>query len=134
MNTINNLVIFDSDCNFCNSIVNILLKLDKNDELKYTSSDSDYTKGLIEEYGYNLDYSNTIGFIRNGELFSRSTAALRILRLLGFPFNILYILMIIPRSIRDYVYDVISKNRHRLIKGKSMCIVPDSKTRAKFIL
>jgi predicted DCC family thiol-disulfide oxidoreductase YuxK len=47
-------------------------------------------------------------------------------------FSLGVIFMIIPKTVRDGIYDFIAKNRKRLLKSES-CIIPDEMIKSKFI-
>ena len=67
-------------------------------------------------------------------VLTKSTAALRVLRYLGGVWRALGVLgAIVPRFIRDAVYDLIARHRHRLIRGAPMCVIPEPVERARFL-
>ena len=65
--------------------------------------------------------------------FVRSEAALRIARQLRFPWPILFWLVIVPRPLRDWAYDVVARNRFRWFGRRDVCMVPGPETRDRFL-
>jgi predicted DCC family thiol-disulfide oxidoreductase YuxK len=66
-------------------------------------------------------------------VFVRSDAALRILRRLRFPWPMFYGLMIVPRPIRDRVYDFIAAHRYRWFGRRERCMVPTADLKRRFL-
>jgi predicted DCC family thiol-disulfide oxidoreductase YuxK len=75
----------------------------------------------------------TIVLLEDGEVYVRSDAALRIARRLTFPWPLAYGLMIVPRFIRDAVYDFIAVRRYRWFGQRQACMVPTPQTRKRFL-
>jgi predicted DCC family thiol-disulfide oxidoreductase YuxK len=75
----------------------------------------------------------TVYLLENGRFYSRSTAFLRIVRKLSFPWNLLCVLILIPRPLRDCVYNFVATNRFRWFGEKNSCRLPDEKEKERFI-
>lgn len=127
-----NIILFDGECNLCNSVVKFLIKHDKKKKFKFSSLQSEFGRNICIQYNMPTSGFETFLYLRNDTLHVKSTAALYMLRDLGFPFNILYGFMFVPRPLRDLVYMLISRNRHKLFKNSS-CIMPTGELRARFI-
>lgn len=74
-----------------------------------------------------LLYSDTQG------ITYKSTAALQIASKLKFPISLMRLFLIIPPSIRDYVYEYIAKNRYKWFGKKEQCMIPTPELKKKFI-
>ena len=122
------IVIFDGVCGFCNGSVNLLMRLDKKRIFKYTSLQGEYVKKL--DIAKDLD---SIVFYDEGELYYKSTAVLKILQKLGGVWLVLGVFLIIPRFIRDFVYDVIAKYRYRIWGKLESCRMPTVEEEERFI-
>jgi predicted DCC family thiol-disulfide oxidoreductase YuxK len=86
---------------------------------------SETAKQLLLKMNINAQKINSIIFISNEKMFIKSDAAIEIAKLLhGFP-RLLKYFQFIPRPIRDFVYDLIAKNRYRLF-GKSCALQPSN--------
>jgi predicted DCC family thiol-disulfide oxidoreductase YuxK len=85
----------------------------------------------MDKYGVTIEM-NTMYFLHKEKLYSKSTAALRINLLLRFPYPIFFYLgMIIPRFLRDWLYDQIAKRRHTIKNG--FCALPTADERRLFL-
>lgn len=127
------IVLFDGVCNLCNSSVQFIIKHDKKELFLFASQQSDAAKELLLQFPSKKNDLDSILYIENGILYHKSTAALKIARLLKFPINCLYICIILPLFIRDSVYNYISKNRYKWFGKKENCMIPTEKDKNKFI-
>ena len=66
-------------------------------------------------------------------LFTRSTAALRVARYLGGMWRLATVVAIIPRFLRDSLYDSMARHRHRLLRGGPRCLIPGPEQSARFL-
>ena len=128
-----NVIFFDGDCNFCNSSVNFIFEHKKSNDIYFASLQSDYAKKTLPKEITSLKEFDTIYYYQDKKLHSKSTAILRMCKSLKFPFILLYLFIITPRFIRDFVYDIVSRNRHKIIKSKNTCRIPEENERKYFI-
>ena len=114
MKTENNapIIIFDGYCNFCDASVNFIMDSDKNKEFLFTPNQENSGKAILQEHGAATTDVDTLYLFENGILYDRSTAALRIAKRLKFPWYLSYGFIIVPRVIRDAIYNVLAKNRY----------------------
>ena len=125
------IVFFDGVCGLCNNFVNILISEDRNQVLKFSPLQGQTAKTKIpKELSEDL---NTMAFLINGKLYTKSDAALEVLKTIGGVLSLFYICKLIPRFIRDAVYDFISKNRIRWFGRSESCRVPTKEERALFL-
>ena len=109
------LVLFDGVCNLCNGAVRFIYHRDKNDTFRYLSLQSDEAKQALQPFGYNFEENNLNSFVvlKDGELYTKSSAALQVAASLGFPYNLAGIFTIVPKVIRDGVYNAVARNRYK---------------------
>lgn len=118
------IILFDGICNLCNTSVDFIVKRDKHQRLRFLSLQSEKAQQLLHSYKAD-DSIKTIVLLENGAVYTRSTAALRICRYLRFPWPLLQAFLIIPKFIRDAIYNVISKNRYKWFGRKTGCLIAD---------
>ena len=92
---------------------------------------SDVGQKLLNRFSLGVDLG-TVVLIMGNQVKTKSSAALHILSCLGGVFTLGIIFVVIPKIVRDGVYDLIAKNRKSLFKNES-CIMPDTIRRSKFI-
>lgn len=129
----NRVVIFDGMCHLCDGFVSRLIRWDKEEILVFAANQSEQGKGILEKFGTTERAEGTVFFLENDQLYTQSTAVLRILRLLPFPFNLMYGLSIFPVAIRDMVYGWISRNRYRWFGKRDICRMPSPEEMKRFI-
>ncbi len=118
---INKIVIFDGDCAFCNKSVLFILRKNTKKDIFVVASDSEKGKALIQDKNILHDPKETLIYIEKNRVFSKSNAVLQISKSLKGGYPILYIFKIIPRLLRDLVYDFIAKRRKKIVKGNPDC-------------
>ena len=111
-------VIFDNECMLCNSAVQFLFKHDKKKLLWFVSNKSEKVKSLCSP---TLTF-HTILFYKSGIFYRESTAVLKIMSLIEFPYSLLYTFIIIPSPLRNFIYKIISRLRHKIkLKSSTHC-------------
>ncbi|TDE48414.1 thiol-disulfide oxidoreductase DCC family protein [Flavobacterium sp. GT3P67] len=126
-------VLFDGECNFCNSTVLYIIKHDKKDKIRFASQQSEIGMKLMKDIGFLNNNLDTIVLIENETAFIKTEALIKICKsLVGFP-KLFIMLKIIPRSFRDYFYEIFSRHRYHLFGKKTKCIIPTQKIKNKFL-
>lgn len=127
------IILFDGVCNLCNSSVLFVLKHEKSDELRFASLQSEFGQNKLKEHHLDSKTFNSIVFIEDGKYYQKSSAALKIASYLKFPYGFLKYLIIVPSFIRNFVYDIISKNRYKWFGQKDSCMIPSTELKSRFI-
>ncbi|MCO5232834.1 MAG: DUF393 domain-containing protein [Chitinophagales bacterium] len=127
------LVFFDGVCNFCNSSVLWIIKRDRNKIFYFASLQSEVAKNTLRKFNINNTEIDSIIYIKKGNLFIKSSAALEIAKDLKNIWSIFYIFKIIPCFFRDMAYDQFAKRRYRLFGKKSECMIPDITLKDHFL-
>lgn len=127
------LIMFDGVCNLCNGFVNFIIVRDKKNKFQFGSLQSPVVAGILKQYHYSTSDLSTVVLLENNQLFYQSTAVLRIARKLGGAWSLLYGFIIIPKPIRDFLYNLIAKNRYKLFGRQDACMIPTPELRAKFV-
>jgi len=130
---VKNYIIFDGICNLCNESVQFLIMLDKKDMFRFIPLQSEKAKQIISCFEENNKISDTIILIQDNKLFVKSDAVLYIAKLLGYPWKFFYFLKFVPKFIRDWIYELIAKNRYQWFGKKSACMIPTNDIKSKFL-
>jgi predicted DCC family thiol-disulfide oxidoreductase YuxK len=126
-------VLFDGVCNLCNRSVQYIIRHDPKGRFHFASLQSNAGCQLQERYGFDPDAVNTIILIERGRAYSKSDAALRIVRRLRGPVRFWWAARVVPKPIRDAVYDWIGQNRYRWFGRREVCMVPTPELRGRFL-
>lgn len=125
------IILFDGVCNFCNASVQFVLQRDPKKRFMFAQLQSETGMKLLHEQGLsNLNLSSMV-LIQNHQAYTRSTAALKIARHLCLPWPLLYSFILLPRLLRDTIYDFIGKRRYLWFGKTDQCqlIPPEHKER-----
>jgi predicted DCC family thiol-disulfide oxidoreductase YuxK len=129
------ILLFDGVCNLCNAAVQFVLARDTKQYFRFASLQSEAGGRLLREHGIPIpegDPSSMV-VIEDGRAFERSSAALRIVRHLGWPWKLLYAFVVVPRFLRDAMYRFIANHRYAWFGKKDACLMPTPELRARFL-
>ncbi|WP_068615418.1 thiol-disulfide oxidoreductase DCC family protein [Paenibacillus tuaregi] len=126
-------VLIDGVCHLCQGVTKFLIKRDKKAHLRFCSMQSASGQRLLSQGGLSPASFNTFVLIEEGRYYTRSTAALRLARLLPFPWPLFYLLIMVPRILRDAMYNLIARNRYRWFGKDEACMIPTREIRDRFL-
>ncbi len=127
------IIVFDGDCNLCNRAVNFIIKRDPAERFAFVPLESSYGQFLVEKFDLQDQSQSTLLFIDNDKCAIRSDAVLFVAAHLSGGWPLLRFFRIIPRSIRDWFYDGIARNRYKLFGRSDKCLVTDKSVSSRFI-
>jgi predicted DCC family thiol-disulfide oxidoreductase YuxK len=125
-------ILFDGVCNLCNGFVQKVIAADKNNYFKFASLQSEAGQKLLAHKPEFKDLK-TIIYLEGDELYTRSTAALKISKHLSGAWPLLQVGYILPSFIRNGIYNLIAKNRYKWFGKMDQCMVPTAELKAKFL-
>lgn len=123
-------ILFDGYCNLCNGAVQWIIKRDTKAYFHFAPISSDFARQHLS-----TDFLTTVDsivLVNGAQILIKSEAALAIARQLPFPFWLLGGFRLIPRFVRDAVYDLIARNRYRIWGKRDNCMVPNPELKARF--
>lgn len=126
-------MLFDGDCNLCNGAVQFVLRRDPRGRFRFAALQSAAGRQALAAAGAPAALPDSIVLVANGCVTWKSTAALRIARRLRWPWPLLAIAFVVPRPLRDLVYDWIARHRYRWFGKRAQCLVPTQALRARFL-
>jgi predicted DCC family thiol-disulfide oxidoreductase YuxK len=126
------LLLFDGVCNLCNGFVRFVLRFDAAGTYRFAPLQSAVGQELLDRHDLATADFDTVVLIEGEESYTKSTAALRVLRHLDGPWPVLYPLIYLPRSLRDGVYDLVASYRYRVFGKQDACPVPEPEIRDRF--
>ena len=123
------LILFDGVCNLCNGFVNFIIDSDKHGQFKFSSLQSAYAQRLLKDKPESLD---SVVFYDGENLYEKSEAVFNIAESLkGYKW--LKVFRVVPKWIRDYLYDTIAKNRYKVFGKSETCRIPTSDLKVRFL-
>lgn len=134
----NTLVLYDGVCGLCNGLNQFLLKRDQNDNFLFASLQSKFAASLLEIYDIRTVELDTVYVVADygqpsQRLLSRSDAILHVLGRLGGIWSFFQAGVVLPKSLRDMLYNVVALNRYRVFGKYDVCLMPEERYRKKFL-
>ena len=127
------IILFDGVCNFCNGVVNFIIRQDKKKVFRFAALQSEAGQELLEQYGLPKEKFDSFLLIENGKVYKSSSAGLRLYSRLPWYWKWTQIFWIVPRFLRDAVYNFIARNRYRWFGKSESCMVPTADVRSRFL-
>jgi predicted DCC family thiol-disulfide oxidoreductase YuxK len=127
------LILYDGVCRLCTGTVLFVIKRDRRKRYRFASLQSPLGQQLLRSFGLPPDELKTFVLVDDGGHFTKSTAALKVAAGLGGLWPVLSLLRVIPRPIRDGVYDWVARNRYRWLGRRDQCLVPVPDVRDRFV-
>ncbi len=127
------IILFDGVCNFCHFWVKFAGKRDRKKVLRFASLQSDTGHILLKQYNIPTDKLSTVIFLDDGKVYTQSSAAFRICKYLDGAWKAGYALNIIPKPLRDAVYDLIGRNRFAWFGKSETCLLPTTEMQDRFL-
>lgn len=126
------IVYFDGVCNLCNHFVNFLISNDPKGYLQFAS-----LQGQTARQRLPVECTSGLGSVvfesSSGQIFTHSTAALKAIAELGGLFRALLIFIIIPKLLRDRIYNFIAAHRYDWFGQRETCRLPTPEERSRFL-
>ncbi|WP_292201238.1 DCC1-like thiol-disulfide oxidoreductase family protein [Mesorhizobium sp.] len=124
---------FDGVCVFCSGFVQIVLKIDRKKRFRLATAESPLGEALFREHGLPTeDYDSNLAII-DGAAFTKLDSFVAVMAALGWPWRAARLLLVLPRPLRDWLYDRIAKNRCALFGRKHSCEIPSAELRQRLI-
>jgi len=125
-------VLFDGVCNFCSWSVRFIYKHDDG-ALRFAPLQSAVGTALLERHGLDAEYFDSLVYIGDDGVFTKSDGAVRIARHLDQPWKAAWMARAVPTPLRDAGYDAFASARYRLFGKKDACMVPETELRNRFL-
>lgn len=128
------LILFDGICNLCNGSVQFIIRNDKKNTFLFAPLQGKTAKEIIKNY--NIDTAKTDSILlysKKDGLSTKSKAALKIAKRLRAPINFLVIFFVVPKFIRNWIYDLIARKRYKWFGKQDACMIPSPELRSKFL-
>ena len=130
------IILFDGVCNLCSRFVNFVIERDPKARFKFAALQSPEAALRLEPYKGSFAEGppgTSIVLMEGGRIFKQSTAILRIFCGLQQPWPMMYVFILVPPFLRNFVYSFIAKRRYGWYGKSDACRMPTEKDRARFL-
>ena len=130
-------LLYDGVCGFCDSTVQFIIKRDRRGEMRFAPLQGEFAGQVLRRHPELNGVDSLILVERAGTgaevVSARSEAVVRIGEYLGGGWSAARLLRVVPRFLRDAVYDLFARFRYRLFGRMDACPIPSPAVRARFI-
>jgi len=130
---IERIVYYDGVCGLCDGFVELLVKLDKNKKLKFSSLQGKSGRSLLNKLNLDLEEFDTVLFKVNDQVYTKSTAVFKIINSIGGIIKLFLVFNLLPRRFNDWIYSKVAKNRFKIFGKLDKCDISKFNKPGQFI-
>lgn len=108
-------VFYDNNCAFCKETIAFFKK--KTSSILFQPIQERSSRTILKNNGIHFINYNTIYYVHNNNVYIKSKAIFSIINNLKFPYRLVNVFSILPLKITDWIYQIISKNRYKIMKS-----------------
>ena len=126
-------LLFDGVCNLCDASVRWLIRHDRRREFRFAPLQSRAGAALLRDAratGRGLD---SVVLVEGHRVWTRSDAALEVLRRLGPPWSVVGVARLLPNRLRDALYDALARRRYAWFGRRDTCALPTPELAERFL-
>ncbi len=127
------IILFDGVCNLCTASVRFVIARDRRRRFRFASLQSPVADQILGPDFRSGDRLGSVVLVIGDRTYRKSSAALRTARMLDGLWPLLAVFLIIPRPIRDWIYDWIGSRRYRFFGKRDVCWIPDPQLTERFL-
>ena len=127
------IVVFDAQCLFCNGWVQFLLRHDRRGVIRFASIQGAAGKRLLAQAELKAEGLQTLLVVDGRRTWQHTSAILRVLHVLGWPWRLAWAAWLVPGPLRDVLYRWLARNRYRLFGRSESCLMPPPDVVERFL-
>ena len=132
------LVLYDGVCGLCDRMLQFLLRHDRRAVFRFASLQSETGKAMVARWGGDPEDLTSFYVVADFQTekeyaVTRSDAVLFVVRQLGWPWNLALAGSVLPRPLRNRMYDAIARSRYRVFGRYEQCLIPTEESRSRFV-
>ncbi|MCB0631988.1 MAG: thiol-disulfide oxidoreductase DCC family protein [Saprospiraceae bacterium] len=127
------ILLFDGVCNLCNAFVQFVIRHDPEAVFRFTPLQSEIGQELSAKAGFPVNELSTVILYYRGRFYTHSDVALEVVRRLPGIWSMLYGFVIIPKFLRDAIYNWVARNRYRWFGKRESCMMPTPDVKRRFL-
>jgi len=127
------ILFFDGVCGLCDHFISFLVVADTKNILQFAPQQGETFQLPEIQRIMKPEVGESLFYLRNGKIYEKSTAVINALCDLGGAWKLIGIFKVIPRPLRDLIYDLGARNRYKIFGKHENCRLPTPEERAKFL-
>ncbi|GAA6181895.1 DCC1-like thiol-disulfide oxidoreductase family protein [Shimia sp. NS0008-38b] len=128
------ITVMDGDCALCGFGARMIARFDHKDVFRICPAQTDLGTALLRHYELSPDDPESWLLIVEGRAYASLDAIIRVGALMGGVGHVLWPLKLMPRSVQDWIYRRIARNRYQMFGRGDMCSLPDPRLKARLLL
>jgi predicted DCC family thiol-disulfide oxidoreductase YuxK len=124
-------ILFDGVCNLCHAAV--AWERDKGLVFRFASLQSAAARDVLTAAGQTAELPDSVVLVDEQGVHTRSAAAIRVARRLGFPWSLAVLASPLPGFFRDAAYAWVARNRYRWFGRRDSCLAPSPEWAGRFL-
>lgn len=126
-------LLVDGSCALCHGMTRFAVRRDKHNRFRIASLDSVVGRRLLAHAGIPEPSFDSMVLLERGRVYVKSDAALRVMRGLNGLWPLAFAAIVVPRPVRNLVYDLIARFRYRMFGRADACMLPAAAGSDRFI-
>jgi len=122
-------IFFDGVCNLCNAFVDFVIH--RNSAYRFSSLQGKTASQILPQKM--IQDLPSVVLQQGDQIFTESTAALKVLKSLGGLWSLTSVFLLIPRFLRDPIYRFIARHRYSWFGKRDTCRLPTPEERSRFL-
>ena len=127
------LIVFDGICHLCTGFVRFVIRRDRDALFQFLPAQSPRGEALYARLGLKSGDWDSNLLVLKGRVYTELDAFIEIARRFGGLWRLMPILYVIPRPMRDWLYNRIARNRYRWFGKRAACYLPAPEWAARFL-
>ncbi|MBN9088489.1 MAG: DUF393 domain-containing protein [Reyranella sp.] len=126
-------LIFDGHCVLCSAFAQLILRHDRARRFRLLAAQTPLGIALYRHLGLHpTDYETNI-LLEDGRAWLKSEGSIRVFERLGFPWSLMTVARVLPLRVRDWLYEIVARNRLRWFGRRAVCYRPDPAETDRFL-
>ena len=126
-------MLYDGVCALCSRLVSITIRHDPGGVFRFASLQSPIGKQYLAMAGLPENELDTFIYVEGGRFFTKSTAALKVLKQLNGLWPLFYPFIVVPKALRDVLYNVLARHRYQWFGKFDSCMIPETDIRERIL-
>lgn len=122
------ILLYDGDCGFCNHWVRWVLDNNRKGRFNFAPLQGTFAQSFLKQNHLPNTNFNTLYLIHpKGKIAEKSDAVINICKVLDGVYSIAIIAKVLPKFFRDWIYDLVAKNRKKLMANNCVLLTKDER-------
>ena len=126
------IIFFDGVCSMCNRFVDLILRIDSKGVFRFAPIQGETAERLLPPLS-KVPQEWSMFYLDERGIREESDAFLEVYRRLGGAWWLFSLLRVVPRSVRDFTYRTVARNRYRWFGQRETCRIPSPEERCRFL-